>query len=206
MPRFGAYLPGRPGEPVVGRSPLSKARPFRPSRTWPFPRYDFGLLLLSAAFYKLRARSTPGLPAAPCSARRISPRDFQTEIFNHRDSCDGKKLHFFYNEILSALTDAERSEFLSVVSDVLTSADDTATIIFVRQVLPNSIWRQLDELARIRVETKMLNSATAGRWEKSISQCIEGSLGTWLSGIHNEITVKDELWRVIQSKLRGSEE
>jgi uncharacterized protein (TIGR02391 family) len=128
------------------------------------------------------------------------------EVFNHRDNSDGGKLEFFYNDVLNAMTDAERGEFLSVVSDVITSTDDTGTIIFVRQVLPDSMWRQLDELARIRVETKMLNSVTAGRCAKGVSQCIDGSLGTWLSGIHNEITVKDELWRVISSKLRGSEE
>jgi uncharacterized protein (TIGR02391 family) len=128
------------------------------------------------------------------------------EVFNHRDVSDGEKLKFFYRGILNAMTDAERSEFLSAVSDVMGSTDHPSTIIFVRQILPTSMWRQLDELARIRVENKMLKCVRLGKWVDEISECVEGSFGTWLSGIHNEITIKDELWSVISWKLLGSEE
>jgi uncharacterized protein (TIGR02391 family) len=115
-----------------------------------------------------------------------------------------KDLSFLYQAILSAMTETEKADFLAAVSDTLASTDDEGTIIFIRRILPGKLWPGLDELARIRVEHKMIESVREGVWLEASARCTKGALGTWIAGIHNELALKDEFWAVVSSKLRSS--
>jgi uncharacterized protein (TIGR02391 family) len=128
------------------------------------------------------------------------------EVFSRCERADGTKVRFFFESALAVLSDDEREEFLSIISDELFSTDDEGTVRFILQSLPSSLWTQLDEVARLRIENMLIDSVRCGRWMKESSQCIGGGLGTWITNIHKEVGLKDDLWRAVCGKLNSTDE
>lgn len=126
------------------------------------------------------------------------------EVFSRRLEADGKKVYFFFEAILAVMSDEDKREFLSVVSDELAVTDDEDTIRFVLQTL-SDLWIELDEAARLRIENKLINSAKDGKWLKVQNRCRGGALGTWIISIHNQLVLKEDLWRVLTQKLASSD-
>jgi uncharacterized protein (TIGR02391 family) len=128
------------------------------------------------------------------------------EVFGLRQDTDMKKVRFFYEAVISAMSDDERGEFLSVVSEVMASTEEEQEIIFVLEILPGALWVNIDEIARIRIENKLIDSVRSGAWSDDRDRCLAGGLGTWIGRILSHLTLKDELWRTIASKLRSDVE
>jgi hypothetical protein len=125
-------------------------------------------------------------------------------VFSRRSEADGKKVYFFFEAILAVMSEEDKQEFLSVVSDELAVTDDEDTIRFVLQTL-SDFWPELDETARLRIENKLINSAKDGRWIKAQNRTRGGALGTWIISIHNQLALKEDLWRVLTQKLASSD-
>jgi hypothetical protein len=67
------------------------------------------------------------------------------------------------------------------------------------------LWPELDEAARLRIENKLINSAKDGKWLRAQNRCRGGALGTWITSIHNQLALKEDLWRVLTQKLVSSD-
>lgn len=127
------------------------------------------------------------------------------EVFSRRSAADGKKVYCFFEAILAVMSEEDKREFLSVVSDELAVTEDDDTIRFVLQTLPPALWPELDEAARLRIENKLINSTKDGRWTRALNRCLGGAFGTWINNIHEQLTLKDDLWQVLVQKLASSD-
>lgn len=127
------------------------------------------------------------------------------EVFSRRAEGDATKLRFFFAAILAAMSSDEIDELCQMLSEELRQTDDEATIRFVLGAFPAGIWPQLAEIARLRIENKLIQSVKEGKWVARQNRCTGGALGTWAGNIIHEFTLKDELWRVLFAKLRSSD-
>jgi uncharacterized protein (TIGR02391 family) len=125
------------------------------------------------------------------------------EIFVRRGGEDASKLRVFFKCVLDVMSDDDKNELWALVSDELRQTDEDATIRFVLGAFPETIWPQLNEIARLRIEHKLIRSAKEGRWLRNKNTTSGGALGTWASNIIGHFTLKDDLWRTIFAKLRS---
>lgn len=127
------------------------------------------------------------------------------EVFARRDEADPSKVRFFFSAILKLLSLDELAEFCQLISEELQQTDDEGTIRFVLQAFELHIWTQINEIARLRVENKLIESIRNGKWVKRQKRCTEGAFGTWATNIIDEFALKDDLWRVLATKLGSSD-
>jgi hypothetical protein len=103
------------------------------------------------------------------------------------------------------MSDDDKNELWALVSDELRQTDEDATIRFVLSGFPPAIWPQLNEIARLRIEHKLIRSIKEGRWLGKQKKTGGGGLGTWASNIIEHFTLKDDLWRTIFEKLHSND-
>jgi uncharacterized protein (TIGR02391 family) len=123
------------------------------------------------------------------------------EVFARRAEGNNEKLQFFFAAALSRISADESDELCKLLSQELRETNDEATIRFVLSVFPSTFWLRLDEIARLRIENKLIASVKEGRWIESQRRCAGGAFGTWTPRIIRELTLKDELWQAIFNKL-----
>ncbi len=128
------------------------------------------------------------------------------EVFSRRTEADASKARFFFEHILDVMSGDEKAELTALLSDELAQTDDDATIRFVVKAFPLTVWPQLSELARLRIENKFVGSIKEGRYSRATGKCLSGSLGTWSSNILAEFTLKGDLWGVVFRKLLSGDD
>ncbi len=68
-------------------------------------------------------------------------------------------------------------------------------------MMPPESWLSYTELAKLRIETKFIESIRDGHFDRRTNKCTGGSLGTWTKGIHKYFTLKSELSYAISGKF-----
>ncbi len=126
------------------------------------------------------------------------------EVFACRAIADTEKVGFFFDAVLEQMPADDTEELCNLVSQELQETADEDTIRFVVAAFPSAIWPRLDEIARLRIENRLIEAVWKGRWQAQSKQCTQGGLGTWASRILRELTLKDEFWRAAFSKLGSS--
>jgi uncharacterized protein (TIGR02391 family) len=127
------------------------------------------------------------------------------EVFARRADADGDKVKFFFAAVLAKLAPEDAEEMYELISRELREDNDAATIRFVIQAFPSTVWPKLDELSRLRAEHKLIESVNQGKIAKGEDRCRSGGLGTWASSIAREFTLKDELWAAVCVKLESAD-
>lgn len=128
------------------------------------------------------------------------------EIFAKRTGADSAKVHYFFEAILATMPSDDINELYEVLSEELRHTDDDETVRFVLGAFPPELWPRLDEVARLRIENKLIKSIRDGRWSEQKERCLGGALGTWATNIMEWFTLKDELMAVLLSRLTSDDE
>jgi len=127
------------------------------------------------------------------------------EIFGRRSEGETSKLRFFFKCILAVMSEEDKNEFSAMLSEELSRTDDDATIRFVLGAFPDDIWLTLTEIARLRIENKLVQSVIKGRFFPATGKCPAGSLGTWAGRFIPHFTLNVELWRAVIEKLHSTD-
>jgi len=131
--------------------------------------------------------------------------NFLINVYSKKETGDGKKLKYFFQAMLNKLNDDELKQFFTIVSEELQSTDSTQSIRLTLQIIPPKYWPNLDEAARLRIENKLTKSIADGRYNAVSDKCIDGALGTWVSQIIKNFTLKTELLNVLSTKLESKD-
>jgi uncharacterized protein (TIGR02391 family) len=167
----------------------------------PFSLTAFVGRILDPDFVPNERYSTLLVKEIPANRRLVTCR----EVFARRSQVDGDKVAFFFRVILGVMSAEETAELCEVISEELRQTDDDDTIRFVLQAFPAEFWPRLDEVARLRIENKLIRSVADGKWEARQRRCNGGALGTWAGRIIQHFTLMQELWRTLANKLRSSD-
>jgi uncharacterized protein (TIGR02391 family) len=167
----------------------------------PFSLAAFVGRVLDPDFVPNERYSTLLVKEIPANRRLVACR----EVFARRSEADAGKVAFFFRAILAVLSAEETTELCEVISDVLRQTDDDGTIRFVLQAFPADFWSHLDEVARLRIENKLIRSVEEGKWEERQKRCNGGALGTWATNVIQHFTLMDDLWSTLINKLRSTD-
>lgn len=129
--------------------------------------------------------------------------DALTALFLERRKVDLKKLRHVTHGLIGSLSDAQVTAYLALVSDELRTATDAAAIRTSLQMLTPSLWPRLSEVARLRIESKLIAGLTAG--EILQSGATTEPLATWSSNFLGAFTLRQEVANVLLRKLEDQD-
>jgi uncharacterized protein (TIGR02391 family) len=98
-------------------------------------------------------------------------------IYRVRKKAELRKLRYLVPKLLGALSPAQLSSYLNVVSEELRTATDDLAIRTSLQMLTPEVWLNLSELPRLRIENKFITGIRQG--EVTSSGKTTQALATW---------------------------
>jgi uncharacterized protein (TIGR02391 family) len=122
------------------------------------------------------------------------------EVFKRRTEGNQKSLSLFTQAALKTLTPEEQGQFWRVVSEALESASADAEFRSAVQIVETG-WTNISEFARIRVESRLIESIKEGEYDSSRKVCTKGALGTWSRDLASSFILKSELAAAIEGRL-----
>jgi uncharacterized protein (TIGR02391 family) len=139
-------------------------------------------------------------------AAEVPPKKYSEALimlYRNKASGDGDKLAYIFRALIELAGEENIEDFLGVVSEELRTTSDDANVRITIQILPHHLWPRINEVARIRIENKLVNSIRDGEYLPEPDRCKSGALGTWASRILKHFTLRDEVYYALHSKLRG---
>jgi uncharacterized protein (TIGR02391 family) len=127
------------------------------------------------------------------------------EVFRKKETGNGNKLKYFVAALWNILSDDQKAEAREMISEELRTTDNDSTVTRTIQIMPTGEWPAYDEVARMRIENKLLESVKGGLYSKYKGNIVSGSLGTWTSNIaqHLSAKAKRRLIMIVSSMLRS---
>lgn len=129
--------------------------------------------------------------------------DAAIALFHARKKNDLRKLRHFVPALLDALSAGQLSAYLSVVSDELRVTADESEIRTALQMLIPSVWSQLDELARLRIENKLIGGIRSG--EVLQNGRTTQALATWSGDFLKTFTQRSEAASAVLGRLESTD-
>ncbi|MCK4857245.1 MAG: TIGR02391 family protein [candidate division Zixibacteria bacterium] len=131
--------------------------------------------------------------------------DIFIDVFRQKEQGKGRKLQYFFPALLSILKDDEKKEVYHIVSSEMKETNSTDAIRLILHTLPRECWPHYEEIARLRIENKLLKEIEGGKYNDSRDRCQSGSLGTWAAQVAEHFSLKDELISLLTTKLESGD-
>ena len=122
-------------------------------------------------------------------------------LYQSRYQVDLKKSRHLIEALLEGLSDAQLNSYLAVVSEELRTVTDDASIRTSLQMLTPEMWSRLDEVAKLRIENKLILGIRDG--EVLSSGTVTQPLATWSGKFIKAFSLRRDAARVIANKLEG---
>jgi uncharacterized protein (TIGR02391 family) len=127
--------------------------------------------------------------------------DVLLEIFSRRTEGNSKSIVFFTKAVLRKLSAEEQVTFWEIVSEALENATGDAEFRTAIQIAENE-WPKVSDIARLRVEHRLIESVREGEYDAEKKSCPKGSLGTWAPSIAKDFILQEEYVDAVVSRLR----
>lgn len=167
----------------------------------PFTKNEFMERVLDPDFVKKELY-------AELLVKKIPPKyrfDIMIEVFRQKSDENRDKLAYSVQSLLKKLTKEETEQLFRIVSEELRVTREQETIRCVIAIFPGNFWQHIDETAKLRMENKLIQSITDGRYDSDRERLIEGALGTWATGLVPYMVLKDEFFNTLLRKLNSYE-
>ena len=128
--------------------------------------------------------------------------DVLVEVYRRKKEGNGNNLKYIVHTILQQLNENQVMDFLNVVSEELKTTHDDGDIRMTLQILQPELWPKINEVARLRIENKLIKSiqqGEAGYEGQTINGA--GALGTWAKDYLEYISVNLSELRVEFDRL-----
>lgn len=165
----------------------------------PFTKHDFLDRVFDPNFVKQERYAELLVAEIPASKRL----EVFFDVYEKKEKGDVEALSYFVSALCANLNPDETEEVHRAISEEFRVTDSDAVVRTVIKAFPSGTWSQLDEVARLRVENKLLKSVEEGDYSIAQEKCRRGALGTWLDDIAEEFSMKKELATVLIRKLRS---
>ena len=118
--------------------------------------------------------------------------DILLQVYRTKQLSKGYRLSYFFRALLQTLSAEEMDEFCTIVSQDLETTCEDATIRSILRDLPPSLWIRYSEVARRRIENKLIDAIGDGKYDSQMQKCISGGLGTWISSVGAPFFLRDD--------------
>ena len=127
-------------------------------------------------------------------------------VYHKKTEGDGEKLQLVFSKLVECAGDDKLNELLSAISYEMRITQDETAIRRTLQILPPRLWPQVDEVARLRIENKLIRSIESGKVSSSTRRVTSGALGTWVRDFAPYLSLRHEFYDVLLKKLNDTEE
>jgi len=127
--------------------------------------------------------------------------DVMIEIARRKEEGSIEVLKLVSFNLLSKLKVEEKETLSRVISEELKVIDSDACMKYYVCMLPQDIWAQIDELARLRVENRFLEEIKKGIYNPKAGKCVAGALGTWYNESIRHSLLKNDFISALLTKL-----
>jgi uncharacterized protein (TIGR02391 family) len=130
--------------------------------------------------------------------------DVALALFQKRDHPQARNGAWFLEALVAKFTADELTDFFSAVSQHLRDAKDDALIRGALKCLPPGRWSNVDQIARLRVENRVVRDIGDGRYDRRAKRCNGGALATWATSFFPYFTLKEETYVALVGKLEST--
>jgi hypothetical protein len=145
-------------------------------------------------------------------ASEVPPKKYNEALialYRNRDNGEANKLECIFRTLIELAGDDKIEDFLAVVSDDLKTVQNESSISLAIQILPSRFWSRITEIAKLRIENKLILSIESGRYSDSNNNWMNyfnyGLFGTWAKKLIKDFSLKNELHQTLLKKLDGDE-
>jgi uncharacterized protein (TIGR02391 family) len=124
-------------------------------------------------------------------------------IYRVRKKAELRKLRYLVPKLLGALSPAQLSSYLNVVSEELRTATDDLAIRTSLQMLTPEVWLNLSELPRLRIENKFITGIRQG--EVTSSGKTTQALATWSNRFLKSFTTRADAANALISRFEDQD-
>ncbi|MBI5713517.1 MAG: TIGR02391 family protein [Chloroflexi bacterium] len=129
---------------------------------------------------------------------------FDTLVTVYRDKLQGDiySVGLIVHVLISKLSDDQMKQYLTIVSDEMGVITDEKDIRYNLHLLPPSLWEQISEISRLRIENRVLRAIKDGM---SIHKnCQTGALATWVREHFRYFALKDQVGAAFLEKIQSN--
>ena len=126
------------------------------------------------------------------------------DIYRAKEAGRPEHLCHFFSVLLSQLSEEDLKQVYEVISDELRTVDDETTIRLIIASFDGSVWPNIDEAARLRIENRLIRAVREGRFNRKQNRFRGGALGTWSARLLPYFSLKQEFLLAIFDKLRSN--
>ena len=163
----------------------------------PFSKSDFLNRILDPHFVKNRRYAELLVSEIPRKQRL----EVMLDVHRKKETADAASLAYFVGALLPVLGEEEKTELYAVISDEWKTTDSELTISVVLQAFPAPFLKELAEVARLRIENKLIESISGGSYNRITNRCPSGAFGTWARGRCQDFLMKEDFVAVLLRKL-----
>ncbi len=140
--------------------------------------------------------------------------DLLLKLYHKREKLPQKRLSYFLSALIASLTKATKKDFIRVISSSLMMCKDDQALRMYIHYFMDETYSEIDKLAQLRIESlifRAINAGEIGCYYDSESgttkrKCnSDGSLSTWIDDKLDLLSNKDEIIKLLFSKLNGKQ-
>jgi len=122
-------------------------------------------------------------------------------IYSNRRAVALQKRRHLVSGLLATLSEAQLINYVAVVSEELRTTTDDASIRTALQMLTPDIWPRVAEVARLRIENKLINGIKDG--EIVAGRQVTQALATWSNSFLKSFSLRSHAAWVLIAKLEN---
>lgn len=163
----------------------------------PFVMAKFMARVFDPDFYKSQQYAELLVNEIPANKR------FDTLITIYRQKLDGDiySIGLVVRTLVSKMAEDQVKQYLAIVSDELSVITDEKEIRYNLHLLSPSLWGQLPEISRLRIENRTIRALREG--EAINGSAKKGALGTWARSHFRYFSLKDQVGATFIDKLES---
>ncbi len=126
------------------------------------------------------------------------------DVYGEKLNADVTNLKILFAALIKTLDEDEKKSVYEAISKELQITDDDKTIKMILGVFDPTMWPNVDESARLRIENKLIRSINSGVYIRATNNCKSGWLATRGTGLFPHFSLKSEAMRAICNRLTSS--
>ena len=126
-------------------------------------------------------------------------------VYERRTEWKVRPIYHFNKHKIAQMSSEDRVTIVDTISNDLKITDDDLTIRHVMSGMPAEIWSEIADIARLRIEHKVIGSIREGKYDRKAQNCLAVGLATWSKAQFSYFLLKKELISAIAIKLGSSD-
>lgn len=128
--------------------------------------------------------------------------DVLVAIYREKLNGDINNIGLIIQALISKLSEDQVKQFVEIVSDEFSSITDEKEFRYNLHLFSPNLWEQLQEIARLRAENRVIKSIKEGEVEGD--KCKRGALATWARGHFRYFKLKEQIGTAFIEKLESN--